>query len=623
MNIPINIELPQIWLGTFTKNEWNSINFIVGANGTGKSLLSNELKTQLLHNNYKVRLLSAERLSGFEKTSYSYYSSSSFDRGLDISMFNSYKNYGQQYGLSASAFIILKERLDIRIKIEALLSDLLKKTIRLVEEGGYLKPKIQNIDGGEEYALKEQECHGMKEIISLLTFLYDDSNNCIIFDEPELHLHPQFQSFFLNEIRKIAGDPKTECNKKLFFIITHSPYFLDIRSVEDLQHILVCHNHQMPTFIKADDLDEQDQYVLKKFLPRFNTHHKQFFFSPNPVFVEGYTDQQIISLLFEKAGLNIAASGSSVIDVGGKDELAVFYKLCNLLHINCRVISDYDALFRGKLRECLCNSEIVQQQFIENGFGSNISNCIGEIERLLIKIGDALNSNTSENESIKKIVDRLHTLYADKRKNIETIKDVILLSLYRFKDLIEVVQPDIKDEVETVLAKHNRYLECIKNANIFIIPDGELEHFFKALPIDYLNITQKDKLFGAENDYILNINTKEKLEDMYSDILPLLKSSVPHVKVNILKHVKYTIIDWIQKVQNAIARNEIKDLQTLKSNARVEYSTFNQILECRDGDFTIQADGTFRCTIYLKASVTGEEKRITFSDTTTPRDFEI
>ncbi len=379
----------------------------------------------------------------------------------------------------------------------------------------------------------------------------------------------------------------------------------------------------MPTFIKADDLDEQDQYVLKKFLPRFNTHHKQFFFSPNPVFVEGYTDQQIISLLFEKAGLNIAASGSSVIDVGGKDELAVFYKLCNLLHINCRVISDYDALFRGKLRECLCNSEIVQQQFIENGFGSNISNCIGEIERLLIKIGDALNSNTSENESIKKIVDRLHTLYADKRKNIETIKDVILLSLYRFKDLIEVVQPDIKDEVETVLAKHNRYLECIKNANIFIIPDGELEHFFKALPIDYLNITQKDKLFGAENDYILNINTKEKLEDMYSDILPLLKSSVPHVKVNILKHVKYTIIDWIQKVQNAIARNEIKDLQTLKSNARVEYSTFNQILECRDGDFTIQADGTFRCTIYLKASVTGEEKRITFSDTTTPRDFEI
>ena len=158
----------------------------------------------------------------------------------------------------------------------------------------------------------------------------------------------------------------------------------------------------MPTFIKADNLNEQEQYVLKKFLPRFNTHHKQFFFSPNPVFVEGYTDQQIISLLFEKIGLNIAASGSSIIDVGGKDELAVFYKLCNLLHIDCRIISDYDALFRSKLIEFLFADYIIEQRFIEKIFGLDVSNCIGEIERLLVKIGDTLNNNTSENKNVKK-----------------------------------------------------------------------------------------------------------------------------------------------------------------------------------------------------------------------------
>ena len=623
MNIPVNIKMPQIWSGTFSKNEWNSVNFIVGANGTGKSLFSNELKEQLQSQGFKVRLLSAERLSGFEKESYSYFTFSQIKEGLNISNFKYYKNYGQQYGLSSSAFIILKERLDIRIKIEALLSDLFKKTIRLVEEGGYLKPKMQNIDSGEEYGLKEQECHGMKEIISLLTFLYDDSNDCIIFDEPELHLHPQFQSFFLNEIRKIAGDPKIEQGKKLFFIITHSPYFLDIRSVEDLQHILICHNHQMPTFIKADNLNEQEQYVLKKFLPRFNTHHKQFFFSPNPVFVEGYTDQQIISLLFEKIGLNIAASGSSIIDVGGKDELAVFYKLCNLLHIDCRIISDYDALFRGKLREFLCADDIIEQRFIEKGFGPDVSNCIGEIERLLVKIGDTLNNNTSENKNVKTIVEKLHGLYSDRTKNINTIKDVVLLSLYRFKNEIEEAQPDIKCDIETILAKHKQYLDCIKYANIFIIPDGELEHFFKASTIDYLNIEQKDKLFNAEREAILRIESKEEIEEKYQEILPLLKMSVPHVQVDMLKHVKYTIIDWIQKVQNAVVRNEIKDIATLKANARVEYSTYNQILECKDGDFTLQPDGSFNCTISLKVSVIGAEKQISFSDKTTPRDFNI
>lgn len=47
MNIPIKIELPQIWSGSFEKNEWNSINFIVGPNGTGKTLLSNQLYDKL------------------------------------------------------------------------------------------------------------------------------------------------------------------------------------------------------------------------------------------------------------------------------------------------------------------------------------------------------------------------------------------------------------------------------------------------------------------------------------------------------------------------------------------------------------------------------------------------
>ncbi|MBR3568731.1 MAG: hypothetical protein IKN94_10705 [Salinivirgaceae bacterium] len=76
--------------------------------------------------------------------------------GLNISYFSNYKDYGQKYGLSTYSFIILKERLDVKIKIEALLSDLFRKTIRLVEEGGFLKPKIQNIDGGEEYGLKNK-----------------------------------------------------------------------------------------------------------------------------------------------------------------------------------------------------------------------------------------------------------------------------------------------------------------------------------------------------------------------------------------------------------------------------------------------------------------------------------
>ncbi|MGJ1379287.1 ATP-dependent nuclease [Sphingobacterium multivorum] len=350
ITIPIEIGLPQLWATKkFIKNEWGEINLIVGANGTGKSLFADKLKVQIQSQGYNPRLLNAERLAGLERQEYYYHGSSSFKDGINISKFSDLKRSGEEFGLSTSAFIVLKERLDVRVKIEALLSDIFKKTIRLVEEGGFLKPKIQNNTGGSEYGLKESECHGLKELITLLTFLYDDSKNCLILDEPELHLHPQFQSFLLSEIRKCAGDPKVDPSKKLFFIITHSPYFLDLRSLDDLKSILVCHYNIPPNYV--DNLDEQDEFILKRFLPRFNTHHKQFFFSPNPVFVEGYTDQQIITLLFDKLDYNISASGSSVIDVGGKDELAVFFRLCRKLNINARIIADLDALFKGKLRE--------------------------------------------------------------------------------------------------------------------------------------------------------------------------------------------------------------------------------------------------------------------------------
>ncbi len=623
MNIQINIQLPQIWQGTFTKNEWNSINFIVGANGTGKTLLSNALRDKLREKGYIARILSAERLAGLEKETNAYFASSQIRDGLNISNFGEYKNFGNQYGLSSSAFIILKERLDIRIKIEAILSDLFNKSIRLVEEGGFLRPKMQDIDGGQEYGLKEQECHGLKEIISLLTFLYDDEYNCLIFDEPELHLHPQFQSFFLNEIRKIAGNPIEEPGKKLFFIITHSPYFLDLQSIIDLEHILVCHNKHMPTYISDAELNEQDRYVLKKFLPRFNTHHKQFFFSPNPVFVEGYTDQQIITLLFEKVGLNIAASGSSIIDVGGKDELAVFYKLCKKLKIDCRIITDYDAFFRGKLREFFCADQDIKNKFIELGYGAEVSNCIGEVERLLLSIADELHSKQSTDDDLKHIIEVLHPLYSNRNENINMIKDVALLSLYRFSEKIGDLVPDKNESISSVLSKHRHYIEGLKTSKIYIIPDGELEHFFKANNVDYLNINNKDKLFADERDFILGIDSKEEIERRYSNILPLLSEAIPYVKVDMIKHTRFTIIDFIHKVQTAVERKEVTNIDSLRSNGKVEYQMYNQILECRDDGFVLNQNGEFTCTIYLKASVVGLEKRVVFSDRTTARDFSI
>lgn len=616
--IDVTINIPEMWGGnTFKKIDWGNINLLVGANGTGKSLFAEQLKNQLSQKGFSVRLLNAERLSGFEKMDYNYFTNGQFNQGLNISNFDRYKSHGESYGLSTSAFVILKERLDIRILIEAFLSDIFKKTIRLVEEGGFLKPKMQNIKGGNEYGLKEQECHGLKELITLLTFLYDDSKECLILDEPELHLHPQFQSFFLTEIRRLAGNPKNTPGKKLFFLITHSPYFLDLKTIDDLKSVIVFQNKTKPSFI--DEIEGQDEYIIKKFLPRFNTHHKQFFFSNNPVFVEGYTDQQLITLIYDKLGKNIGASGSCVVDVGGKDELGVFYKLCEKLNINPIIIADLDALFKGKLREVLCSNDKANKYMQDKGIGESISQEIGDLDVKLKEIGIDLTTKTSDDIDIMHIIDHLKG-FKDIIQNIEAFRLSVLLGIIRHKSkLNNVVSSNYIATLNMIPGRLEQLINAASQCNINFIKIGELEHYYTQSTIDYLNITNKDKAFHSERDFVLE-STVEQIIASYSDLIIFLETTIPYVVVNLFEHHKYQLIEWVQKIQTAIVRGEIEDIEHLKQNARVNYARYKQIVEIVDFNMN-KTDSTFVCRVKLPKKLSSEEIEFDISEQTTAFNF--
>lgn len=619
INIPINIQLQKLWgAKAFAKNDWGTINLIVGPNGTGKSLFADQLKAQLVQKQFKVRLLNAERLAGLEKQDYQYFSGGNFGQGFNISQFGQLKSQGDNFGLSSSAFVTLKERLDIRIRIEALLSDIFNKTIRLVEEGGYLKPKIQNVIGGDEYALKEQECHGLKELLTLLTFLYDETKNCLILDEPELHLHPQFQAFFLSEIRKVAGDPRVDPKKKVFFIITHSPYFLELRELDDLKNVLVSHYNVPPTFV--DTLDTQDEYVLKRFLPRFNTHHKQFFFSPNPVFVEGYTDQQVITILFDKLDYNVSAAGSCIVDVGGKDELAVFLRLCKKLNVNARIIADLDALFKGKLREIFQQENRCNKFVQEKGLGTDVSILIGELDRKLKEIADDLVQKTSTDADVIQLIEFLKPIIGIGDKRIVVITSIVL-ALDRHADkVLATISDSQKANANFILPRLELILQSLEEAGVYILSKGEIEHYYTQSTINYLAVESKDNFFHTERDYLLGAS-KGEIESKYSGLIQTLKKSVPIMKIDFSKHLKYQIVEWIQSVQRAISKGDISDLAMLKANAKIDYALFSQIIEVVE--LNIGQDKRFTCKIKISNSLSPADKVIDFTEKTIPHEFEF
>jgi hypothetical protein len=614
----IDISIPLLWGEEhFVKNQWGSINFLVGPNGTGKSLLAEQIKEKFNGGGFKTRYLNAERLVGLEKQQEGRYGGGQLKKGFNIAHFEDYKTRAENTGLSSSAIVILKQRLDIRIKIEALLSDIFGKTIRLVEEGGFLKPKMQNIAAGEEYNLSESECHGLKELITLLTFLYDESKNCIIFDEPELHLHPQFQSFFLQEIRKVAGNPLENPNKKMFFIITHSPYFIDLKSLDDLRNILVCHFDKVPTFV--GELEEEDEYILNKFLPRFNTHHKQFFFSPNPVFVEGYTDQQIISILFEKLGINIGASGSCIIDVGGKDELGVFYKLCKSLKVNCRIIADLDSIFRGRLRRVVCEDERSQSYIQEQGIGANLSNEIGDLETHLSSIGDNISEQEMTLAHLVLLKEKIDSFSPDEEHSKRVS---ILLAISRYADDIRtVLDADNVAKLNLIIGRIVQLFNAFKACSAFVFPVGEIEHYYTQTEIDYLNITSKDTCFHRERDYLLQVETKDEIEANYSALTTILKEAVPIIEIEVLKHVKFEIFEWIHRVQTGVAKREVNNADDLVRNAKINYQLYNQILELQN--LIIQENRTFECTITIKEIIAEDEIEVKFDHLTNAHNFEM
>ncbi len=614
----VDITIPLLWGNEhFVKNEWGFVNFLVGPNGTGKSLLAEQIKNNFSNGGFNSRYLNAERLVGLEKQNIHRFGGGGLERGFDIANFNEYKSYAEQGGLSSSAVIILKERLDIRLRIEALLSDIFNKTIRLAEEGGYLKPKMQNINAGDEYNLSTSECHGLKELITLLTFLYDPTKNCIIFDEPELHLHPQFQSFFLQEIRKVAGNPHQDPSKKIFFIITHSPYFIDLKTLDDLKNILVCHLNKVPTYVNV--LDTDDQFILRKFLPRFNTHHKQFFFSPNPVFVEGYTDQQIISILFEKININIGASGSCIIDVGGKDELGVFYKLCKALKINCRIIADLDAVFSGRLRRVVCEDERSQNYVHQQGIGLNLSNVIGDLETQLSGIATRILSQVTILPSLVELQNKLRPLTADEEHS-KRVATLLAINKHEADVRSLLDAPNIAN-LNLILGRINQLHNGFKSCNTFIFPKGEIEHYYTQSVVDYLSITNKDTWFHTERDYLLQANIAD-IEANYSDLLAILNESVPVIEIEIKKHLKFEIFEWIHRVQAGIAKGEVNNADDLTRNAKINYALYNQILDLQN--LTIKPDKTFDCQISIKENLAGAPLVvINFNQTTNAHGFQI
>ncbi len=446
INLSLSFELPTPWAGeTFNTEKIGSINYLVGPNGSGKSQFALALFNHLRSTGNSSRLLSTDRLRGMEQSrSIEKFIGDHFNGGYPKNEFGHYKKAGTE-GAGIDTIMLLEERMDLRIQVEATLSQLFEREILLEWDSGNLMPRMRRRDGGSSYRIDREECHGIKELLVLLTHLYNTDYKYLIVDEPELHLHPQYQAFFMNEVRKMSGDPTEDSRRKVVFLTTHSPFIVDIRSEDDLKSVISFGAGGIPRQIVRDS---QGVASDRHFTIRLNAHHKQFFFSDNPVFVEGISDAQLVVSLMESSGNSVAGGGSCVIDAGGAEEVNQYVALCRELGKDAHFLYDLDSLFSGNLRSCIRKDETIQGFLMSAGLGDDIAKYCGALDHKITGLIDKVMANKVPT-NLKRLREYLSVFgvraqwdngqYAKARTAVMTA-----VSLYR-DDLASVAEKEVED----------------------------------------------------------------------------------------------------------------------------------------------------------------------------------
>jgi putative ATP-dependent endonuclease of OLD family len=166
-----------------------------------------------------------------------------------------------------------------------------------------------------------------------------------IIDEPETHLHPLAQKWLAKKIYHMVEDGLQ------MIITTHSPYFINLEFLPDIY--LVKKNDQTEVInIDSEKLTEfcHDTGATKAsketIIPFYASHTKPHilngFFAKKIVLVEGETEEFALPIYLESTGLDTLKEGIAVIGVGGKGNLAKWWRLFTCYGIPIYVCFDND-----------------------------------------------------------------------------------------------------------------------------------------------------------------------------------------------------------------------------------------------------------------------------------------
>lgn len=223
-----------------------------------------------------------------------------------------------------------------------------------VVKGIELKRPVYNmeIDGDQEYFEIHQNGLGENNLIYASVVLGDLINRCedpelqiynaLLVEEPEAHLHPQYQNTFFEYLNKLQ-DTGVQ-----IFITSHSPTITAKSEMENIT-VLQKQNEKIAPFcfsvLDEADFSNRNRNYLKKFL---DTSKSQLFFANGVILVEGIAEAILLPILSRiYMNIDLDEHGIEVVNINGV-AFEHFAKLFNnededkRLLARCAIITDSD-----------------------------------------------------------------------------------------------------------------------------------------------------------------------------------------------------------------------------------------------------------------------------------------
>lgn len=551
MTIAIRLAPPWPENTIFPLDELRKVTWLVGPNGTGKSRFLQALREHPELKALNPRLLSADRLgSGRESEVSVGIWGRRLQSGLQKTHLQRFVEGNHREGAIVGTIALLYRRPDLRIRVEATLSQLLRRQIRLEMIDGNIVPKVRS--ASHEYSMFSDECHGVLELLVILANSYDDETNLLLIDEPELNLHPQYQAFVLDELAHV---------RKKVVLATHSPSFLAVKSLDDLRGVICFHpDFRMPTrYTGADNIDAE----VGKVLPRMAEQHRSFFFADSPVFVEGHFDVSTVTSLQRALGRNSEAAGSCVIPCDGKHDAGRYLLLCNALGKNAMFVFDLDALFDRRLRIGAAQSPDLVDRIAATGHG-RYDELAGKLQRSLSDSIDAFQAMANVPPSLHDLQTFLATHSG--KENLEKRRVAMLVAMSE-------KMPDLKScsGLSSHISQANGYLRAVldhlASVGVHVLPGGAMDNYLPSYKGNRFKIPDDSKRSAAEDEqaWLATKPPREQILARYGELAQIVEKLPAREAVDIKPTLKRELAHLLHHLIMAIREERVKEREHIES----------------------------------------------------------